>query len=108
MRHCSLYVLTSGRRGLMSDEQQGQPERSGFGRGWIPVERDIGLPGEAAAYPPVAPVQAGAEISFPHRGDVGVEGRGRMSPCLRRGDGEMGGEGASALAPAQFSPVRQV
>jgi hypothetical protein len=103
--------------GEVTPPEHHHPERGRFGRGWVPVERDIGLPGECGPYPLLAPAQEGARTGYPDGGDGGAFAVGRMGLASRRGDGEdpggagvgrAAGEDLSVLASTQFTPVRQV
>ena len=61
---------------------------TGFGRGWIPCARDIGLPGEAgvfASFSSVAPAEAGVYPSSPHRGSRGFDDEGLAGPLPPQG-----------------------
>ena len=99
----------------------GRSGPSGFGRGWIPLERDIGIPGEdlPAAYPPgfsadyypVAPAQAGAYPAYPHWGEGGFDAVSPDGPLPAQGrraeEGDEGPDGDTYDNPYHFTPARR-
>ncbi len=73
------------------DDQPG----SGFGRGWIPLERDIGLPGEGA-YPAATSAADGGASLAPLPSTGGGDGR-HVAPIT---GGPVLGEAGGARAPS--------
>ena len=111
----------SSREGGADGAGGGYP--TGFGRGWIPLERDIGIPGEdlPSAYPPafssdcypVAPAEAGAYPDYPHQSYAQILGGG--SDGLLPPQGRQGGDDARDeerdedfdVNPYHFTPARR-
>ena len=91
-----------------------------FGRGWIPLSRDIGVPGDDLGWSAVAPAEAGAYPGSPRRYDAGFDGeeldgplpdlrsvypeRPAFRPAEGRGRRDGVGYGGGALALGRLIP----